>query len=145
MQIKPVTRLRPNDRHELTLLNPRVLQTHAAYKPNRRWSGRFDVAAWVRFPEGLINTVELMIGYRDEERQKSYLVDLCMPNRQRLILLNGTVKLEVTAEVSEMSLYLKGLPDDAVWILDECHLKPKQTAAAVRQDIKQQAKVKKRH
>lgn len=129
MQIKPVSRLSPAERHELTLLDSSILKSHVAYKTKGTWLGRFSIAAWVRFPEGLVEPVQLMIAYRDDLRRKTYMVDRCLPNRQTLILLNGTVQLNVAGEVSEMVLMLKGLSDDAVWILDECHVEPLQRAA----------------
>ena len=130
MQIKPVSRLSPSDRHELTLLNPKILANHARFSAKGKWHGRFHVAAWVRFPEGLMENVELMLSYRDGERRKSYWVDRCLANRQTLILLNGSVDLDIKGEVEEMSLYLKGPSENAVWILDECHLKPSMEAQA---------------
>ncbi|MGH1470568.1 MAG: hypothetical protein ACRBCS_05205 [Cellvibrionaceae bacterium] len=139
MQIKPITRIAPTDNHELTMIDPAILSTHANFKPNKRWKGRFDVAAWIRFPEGLVDPAQLIVTYRDEERRKSYLVDRCLSNRQTLILLNGTVTLEVDAEVTEMSLCLKGLPENAVWILDECHVVPKQVMPVVKRRSKNPA------
>lgn len=130
MQIKPVSRLSSTDRHEMTVLSPSLLAEHARFKPKGRWRGGFTVAAWIRFPEGLNERVQLMLTYRDSERRKTYLIDRCLPNGQSLILLNGAVDLNVYGEVTEMSLYLKGLHQDAVWMLDECHMTPKQRAVA---------------
>ena len=132
MQIKPVTRIASMENHELTMIDSAVLSTHANYKSDKRWKGAFDVAAWVRFPEGLTDPAQLVVTYRDQERKKSYLVDRCLSSRQTLILLNGTVTLDVDREVEEISLCLKGLPDNAVWILDECHIVPKQMKPVVK-------------
>lgn len=72
--------------------------------------------------------VQLMLKYKDrnsdQESHRSYLVDRCLPNRQTLILLNGIVDLEVEGEVSDVSLCLTGLADDAVWMLDEWNIEP---------------------
>ncbi|GAB1265440.1 hypothetical protein NBRC116493_27860 [Aurantivibrio infirmus] len=129
MQIKPVSRIVPAERHELTILQPSLLEQHFAWKASGRWKGHFNVAAWVRFPEGLVDSVHLMLTYRDEERRKSYQLDRCLPNRQTLILLNGGANIDVVGKVSEMSLYLNGLPEDAVWMVDECRMEPKQSAS----------------
>lgn len=133
MHIKPVSRIAPSERHELTILHPSLLDQHPAKKATGRWKGNFDVAAWVRFPEGLVDSVHLMLTYRDEERRKSYQLDRCLPNRQTLILLNGGANIDVVGKVSEMSLYLNGLPEDAVWMLDECRMEPKQSVSQQRQ------------
>lgn len=87
------------------------------------------MAAWFRFPEGLTEMVQLMLVYSDQDRQRSYLVDRCLPNRQTLILLNGVVDLEVVGEARDMSLRLTGLNDDAVWMLDEWNIEPTNIAA----------------
>lgn len=87
------------------------------------------MAAWFRFPEGLAEMVQLLLVYKDQEGERSYLVDRCLPNRQTLILLNGVVDLEVTGEVSDVSLRLTGLTDDAVWMLDEWNIEPSYGAA----------------
>ncbi len=141
MQIKPVTRIAPTENHELTMINSAVLSTHANYKSDKRWKGDFDVAAWVRFPEGLAESAQLVVTYRDQERKKSYLVDRCLSNRQTLILLNGTVTLDVDGAVDEISLCLKGLPDNAVWILDECHIVPKQIKPAAKKSTNRAVRV----
>lgn len=115
--------------HEARILDPEFLRQHPAWKPKQSWKGRFAVAAWFRFPEGLTEMVQLMLVYEDQDGQRSYVVDRCLPNRQTLILLNGVVDLEVTGEVSNMSLRLTGLTDDAVWMLDEWNIEPSDTAA----------------
>jgi len=143
MNIKPVSRIAPTERHELTILEPSLLKQHPASKATGRWKGHFDVAAWVRFPEGLVDSVHLMLTYRDEERRKSYQLDRCLPNRQTLILLNGGVHIDVVGKVSEMSLYLNGLPEDAVWMLDECRMEPRQSMSQ-QQEVKRKAFVKNR-
>jgi hypothetical protein len=121
------------DRHEVSLPNPALLQRHRAWRANERWRGSFNVAAWLRFPEGLVEMVQLMLGFRDKEcgpmQCKTYLIDRCLPNQQTLILLNGIVDLDVTGEASDLILYLTGLSEDAVWILDECHIEPRQSVA----------------
>lgn len=71
----------------------------------------------------------LTVKERNQERRKSYLIDRCLPNRQTLILLNGVVELNLKGEVLDMSLYLTGPSENAAWILDECHIEAKQTAA----------------
>lgn len=116
-------------RHEVRLLDPAQLKNHRAWRAKTLWRGSFNIAAWLRFPEGLVDMVQLMLCYRDQERRKSYVIDRCLPNRQTLILLNGIVNLEVVGEVTDMSLYLTGPAEDAAWILDEFHIEPRLAAA----------------
>lgn len=123
-----VSRIADSDRHEVCILDPALLQEHRAWQRNRPWSGDFSIAAWLRFPEGLTEMAQLMLSVRDQERRKSYLIDRCLPNRQTLILLNGIVGLNLTGEVTDMSLYLTGPREDSVWMLDECHVEPRQAA-----------------
>ena len=111
-------------RHIMAAVAPNVLKKHPAYKQKSRWQGRFIVAAWVRFPEGLNKPVGLMLEVTDQNGKQNYKVDLCPPNRQSLILLNGTVTIVVEGAVREMILVLQGLPENAVWILDEYRIEP---------------------
>lgn len=115
--------------HEARILDPEFLRQHPAWLAKQPWKGRFAVAAWFRFPEGLTEMVQLMLVYSDQKGRRSYMVDRCLPNRQTLILLNGVVDVEVSGEVSDMSLRLTGLTDDAVWMLDEWNIEPSVTAA----------------
>src|SRR5690606_7994729 len=115
--------------HEARILDPEFLRQHPAWRSKQSWKGSFAVAAWFRFPEGLTEMVQLMLVYSDQDRQRSYLVDRCLPNRQTLILLNGVVDLEVVGEARDMSLRLTGLNDDAVWMLDEWNIEPTNIAA----------------
>lgn len=121
-----MTRIAATERHEVRMLSPALLRSHRAWRARDPWAGGFSIAAWLRFPEGLTEMVQLMLGVRDRERRKSYLVDRCLPNQQTLILLNGIVDLRVTGEVSDMSLYLTGPSENAVWMLDECHIEARQ-------------------
>jgi hypothetical protein len=115
-------------RHEVRLLDPALLRSHHGWRARTPWHGSFSIAAWLRFPEGLVEVVQLMLCLRDQERRKSYVIDRCLPNRQTLILLNGIVDLEIIGEVTDMSLYLTGPAEDAVWMLDEFHIEPRQAA-----------------
>lgn len=115
--------------HEARILDPDFLRQHPAWRSKQAWKGSFAVAAWFRFPEGLTEMVQLLLVYRDQDRQRSYLVDRCLPSRQTLILLNGVVDLEVVGEAKDMSLRLTGLDDDAVWMLDEWNIEPTNIAA----------------
>lgn len=128
-------------RHEITSLAPSLLQTHHAWRATGHWAGSFSIAAWLRFPEGLTEVVRLMLSVTDQERdrrrRKSYFIDRCLPNRQTLILLNGVVGLKLRGEVSDMSLYLTGPSDGALWILDEYHIEANQPAISKRPRSKQ--------
>ncbi len=126
---KPVSRLASEDRHVMVELEPQILKKHSGYKTKGRWKARFTIASWVRFPEGLAQTVRLVLLYRDNERRKSYKIDACRANRQTLILLNGTVELDIVPEVTSMALVLEGLAEDSVWILDEFNFKPSRQSA----------------
>ncbi|MCW8195867.1 hypothetical protein F6455_13815 [Proteobacteria bacterium 005FR1] len=110
------------------MLNPELLKAHSAWRAKGAWRGSFSIAAWLRFPEGLTEVVQLMLCFRDQERRKSYVIDRCLPNRQTLILLNGIVDLDITGEVADMSLFLTGPAEDAAWILDEHNIEPRQIA-----------------
>ncbi|MGQ9426797.1 hypothetical protein ACXYTJ_13010 [Gilvimarinus sp. F26214L] len=113
-----------SEHHEVSVLDPSILRRHRSWHSRKHWSGRFSISVWLRFPEGLTEMVQLMLGFRDQERRKSYLVDRCLPNRQTLILLNGILDLDVAGEVSELTLYLRGLSENAAWMLDECQIEP---------------------
>lgn len=128
-------------RHEVTSLAPTLLQRHRAWRATGHWAGSFSIAAWLRFPEGFTEVVRLMLSVTDQEchqerddreRRKSYFIDRCLPNRQTLILLNGVVDLKLRGEVSDMSLYLRGPSDDALWMLDEYHIEANQSAMSKR-------------
>lgn len=125
---KPVSRIITEDQHQIRIPDPSFLQNHRHWREQEAWSGAFNIAAWLRFPDGLCDMVQLMLGYRDRERRKTYPIDRCLPNRQTLILLNGVVQLEISGQVTDMSLFLTGLPENAVWILDQYHIEPRQTA-----------------
>jgi hypothetical protein len=120
-----VARIMGACRHEVRMLDPDLLKAHNAWRARGPWRGSFNIAAWLRFPEGLTEVVQLMLCFRDQERRKSYVIDRCLPNRQTLILLNGIVDLEIRGEVTDMSLYLTGPAEDAVWMLDEYRMEPR--------------------
>lgn len=125
-----ISRIRRVVRHEVRVLSPSLLWQHPNWRAHGRWSGGFSLAAWLRFPEGLGEMVQLMLDVRDQERRESYLIDRCLPNRQTLILLNGVVDLTLKGAVLDMFLYLTGPSENAAWILDEYHIEAKQTAAS---------------
>lgn len=127
MDITPLSRI-GTDRQDIMELDPDLLRRHQAWRAKGSWSGGFSVAAWLRFPEGLVEMARLMLSFRDQERRKTYLIDRCLPNRQTLILLNGRANLEVRGEVADMSLCLTGLSEHAVWMLDECRIEPSRAA-----------------
>lgn len=117
--IKPVSNFATEYRHIMAELDPALLQQHPSYKLKGRWRGKFTIAAWVRFPEGLSQRVSLLLVYRDGERRKNFRIDSCRSNRQTLILLNGNIDLDFSNDVCDMVLVLEGLSEDSVWILDE--------------------------
>lgn len=119
-----MSRITSEYHHIMVELDPQILHKHPARKTKGRWQGRYTIAAWVRFPEGLNQRVGLVLVYRDGDRRKSYRIDACRANRQTLILLNGKVDLEFVDEVSDLALVLEGLAENSVWILDECRVEP---------------------
>lgn len=131
MEKSIVSRLGADERQDLCQLDPDLLKKHQHWRPIGRWSGQFTIAVWLRFPEGLVEGVQLWLSYRDGERRKSVLIDKCHANRQTLTLLNGTTDLEIDGKVVDMSLCLKGLSPNAAWIVDEYRLEPCQAANAV--------------
>jgi len=127
--IKPVSRIASEYRDVMVELDTDLLNQHPLRRSRGRWRGRFIIAAWVRFPEGLKQRVNMLLVYRDSEHRKSFKIDVCRANRQSLILLNGTSELDVVGEVSEMALVLEGLAEDSVWILDEFRFEPTGTVS----------------
>lgn len=128
---KPSSQLVEDAQHFMVELDPDLLKSHPARRNKGSWLGRFIIATWVRFPEGLNQKVSLVLVYKDAEARKSRQIDMCRANRQTLILLNGKVDLEFVGEVSEMALVLEGLREDAVWILDEYRMESTGGAAAI--------------
>lgn len=122
--LKPVSRIASEYRHIMAELKSDVLLNHPARKPKGRWRGRFTIACWVRFPEGLNQQVRLALIYRDGERRKGFKIDTCRANRQTLILLNGNVELDIVGDTTDVALVLEGLSEDSVWILDEFRVEP---------------------
>ena len=131
MEKPSISQLGADERHDLCQLDPALLKKHRHWNAAGKWSGQFTVAVWLRFPESLMENVQLWLNYRDGERRKSLLIDKCYANRQTLSLLNGKVNLEVSGKVVEMSLFLQGLSPTAAWILDEYRFEPHLAAAAV--------------
>src|SRR5690606_32982737 len=99
---EPISLLDNLPRQEIIRLDPGLLHAHAGfpkgYRSKGTWRGSFNVAAWLRFPDGLSHMVRLMLSLRDQERRRTFVVDRCLPNRQTLILMNGIVDLTVTGE-----------------------------------------------
>lgn len=112
------------EEHFVASLDSELFKRHPAQRIKGRWRGRFNLAAWVRFPEGLSQDISLMLIYRDSERRKTCKVDACRANKQTLILLNSKIDLHVAGEIVEAALVLEGLNEHAVWILDEYRLEP---------------------
>jgi len=132
----PNSRISTDLRHIMVEIDPYRVRRHSASKSKGRWRGRFTIAAWVRFPEGLYQQVGLVLVYRDSERRKSFRIDTCRANRQSLILLNGSLDLDFDGEITDMALVLEGLSENAMWILDEYNIEPAGAAARKSESFK---------
>lgn len=101
-----------------------LVSSHANWQPAGFWSGVFDVAVWVRLPQGCQHPLQLALRYTDQRGEKTVLVDMCKPGSYKSALLNGSIALEITGRVKEMGLYLLGMPKSQAMSVDEWHFNP---------------------
>lgn len=101
-----------------------LVSSHAHWQPTGLWSGVFDVAVWIRLPQGSKHPLQLALRYTDQRGEKTVLVDLCKPGSYKSALLNGSITLDITGRVKEMSLYLLGMPKGQIMSVDEWHFNP---------------------
>lgn len=101
-----------------------LVSSHAHWQPAGFWSGVFDVAVWVRLPQGSQHPLQLALRYTDQRGEKTVLVDMCKPGSYKSALLNGSIALDITGRVKEMGLYLLGMPKGEVMSVDEWHFNP---------------------
>lgn len=100
------------------------LSTHARWQPAGNWSGIFDLAVWLRLPQGSAHPLQLALRYTDQKGEKTVLVDICKPGTYKSALLNGSVMIEAQGRVRDMGLFLLGLPGDIPMGLEEWHFLP---------------------
>ena len=100
------------------------LSTHASWQPAGSWSGIFELAVWLRLPQGTDHPLQLALRYSDQKGEKTVLVDICKPGGYKSALLNGSVTIEAQGRVRDMGLFLLGLPGDIPMGLEEWHFLP---------------------
>ena len=100
------------------------LSTHASWQPAGNWSGVFELAVWLRLPQGSQHPLQLALRYTDQKGEKTVLVDLCKPGVYKSALLNGSVTIEARGRISEVGVFLLGLPTDVPVGLEEWHFSP---------------------
>ncbi len=100
------------------------IQTHAHWQASGSWVGVFDVAVWIRMPNGCKHPLQLALRYSDEEGEKSLAVDVFMPSAFSCALLNGSVNLQVSGRIHDVGLYLVGAEGDLLANIEEWHLTP---------------------
>jgi hypothetical protein len=100
------------------------LSSHARWQPAGKWSGVFELAVWLRLPQGTEHPLQLALRYTDQKGEKTILVDICKPGSYKSALLNGSVTIEAQGQVHDMGLFLLGLPNDVPLGLDEWHFVP---------------------
>lgn len=100
------------------------LSSHAQWQPAGKWSGVFELAVWLRLPQGTEHPLQLALRYTDQKGEKTILVDICKPGSYKSALLNGSVTIEAQGQVHEMGLFLLGLPNDVPLGLEEWHFVP---------------------
>lgn len=101
-----------------------MLSSHASWKPAGQWTGVYDLAVWLRLPQGSSRPLQLALRYTDQRGENTVLVDICKPGSFKSALLNGSVEIDVSGRVKEMALYLLSLPSDLPVGLDEWHFLP---------------------
>ncbi|WP_020209929.1 hypothetical protein [Gilvimarinus chinensis] len=101
-----------------------VLSNHGNWKPSGPWSGVYDLAVWLRLPQGATRPLQLALRYTDQRGENTVLVDICKPGSFKSALLNGSVEVNVSGRVKDMALYLLSLPSDLPVGLDEWHFLP---------------------
>ena len=109
---------------QVTEIPVSMLRSHAHFKPAGPWLGVFDLAVWLRLPHGSTTPLQLALRYTDQRGETTVLVDICKPGPYKSALLNGSVELQISGNVSYMGLYLLGLPGDTAVALDEWHFLP---------------------
>ena len=117
--ILPVQRDRP-----VADVSTSLVSSHANWQPGGYWEGVFDIAVWLRLPQGSMHPLQLALRYTDQRGEKTVLVDICKPGGYKSALLNGSVRLEVSGRIKEMGLYLLGMPKGQPIGLDEWHFIP---------------------
>jgi|GEM_PF-1346661 len=100
------------------------LSAHAHWQPAGNWSGVFELAVWLRLPQGSAHPLQLALRYTDQKGEKTVLVDICKPGSYKSALLNGSVSVEAQGRVQDMGLFLLGLPGDIPMGLEEWHFTP---------------------
>lgn len=101
-----------------------LVSAHASWKPAGTWQGRFDLAVWLRLPQGCPEPLQLALRYTDQRGERTVVVDTCKPGSFKSALLNGSVELTVNGRVKDMGLYLINLPSDVPVGLEEWHFQP---------------------
>lgn len=101
-----------------------LLSSHASWKPAGAWQGRFDLATWLRLPQGCPVPLQLALRYTDQRGEHTVLVDICKPGSYKSVLLNGSIEVSVSGRVKDMGLYLINLPPDVPLALEEWHFQP---------------------
>ncbi|MDO3387908.1 hypothetical protein QWI17_18835 [Gilvimarinus sp. SDUM040013] len=101
-----------------------LASAHANWKPAGVWQGRFDLAVWLRLPQGCPVPLQLVMRYTDQRGERTVVVDTCKPGSFKSALLNGSVELTVNGAVKDMGLYLLDLPADVPLGLEEWHCQP---------------------
>ncbi len=109
---------------QVTEIPASLLRSHAHFKPAGPWSGVFDLAVWLRLPQGSTTPLQLALRYTDQRGENTVLVDICKPGPYKSALLNGSVELQISGNVSHMGLYLLSLPGNTPVALDEWHFLP---------------------
>ncbi|MBU2886534.1 hypothetical protein KO507_12245 [Gilvimarinus agarilyticus] len=101
-----------------------LVSAHASWKPAGSWQGRFDLAAWMRLPQGCPVPLHLALRYTDQRGEHTVMVDICKPGSYKSVLLNGSIEVVVSGRVKDMGLYLVNLPTDIPLGLEEWHFQP---------------------
>jgi len=101
-----------------------LVSGHANWQATGFWTGVFEVAVWIRLPQGSTHPLQLALRYTDQSGEKTVLVDMCQPGSYKSALLNGSIALDITGRVKTMGLYLLGMPKGETMSVDEWHFNP---------------------
>lgn len=103
------------------------ISAHANWRPTGIWEGSFDIAVWLRMPQGCQHPLQLALRYTDQRGDVSIPVDIFKPSTFSCALLNGSIRLAVSGRIKNVGLYLVGSDEDLSANVEEWHITPQIT------------------
>lgn len=100
------------------------ISAHANWKPTGVWEGFFDIAVWLRMPQGCHHPLQLALRYTDQKGEVSIPIDIFKPSTFSCALMNGRIRLAVSGRIKNVGLYLVGADEDLSANVEEWHITP---------------------